>query len=433
MVAMRTPLNPPPDLAPVPPDRLRIGLSSGALYPATPTEDAPARAAALGLRDLEPMLQTPGEYDPAFLARLGASCRAAAVRVPVLHTFQSLHPVMSGYQRRTDEAVALFQRAIDGAAALGASAVLWHGPQRAEMRGEAAWGQLMAVVRELAGRCAAAGIRLAMENVSWCALATVRDLLLFNARLAELPGHAAAAVGYAFDPFQAAEAGANPMMVLAAMEGRLLDVHLSDRREADPAARHLLPGEGDLPWPAIVRAVAAAGFRGPMIVEASVPDETAMARVRDLLSPLIAAAEERADPCGEPPPPGVAEGIALFNRGAWYEAHEVIEHEWHAERRPIRRLYQGILQIGIGLHHARGGNHRGGILLLTDGIAKTRAFLPTCQGIDTVRLVSDAERCLAEIVRLGPDGLAAFDWDRVPRIVMTGSSTSNTVESTETT
>ena len=396
---------------------LRLGLSSGALYPATPTEEAPVRAAALGLRDLEPLVQTAGEYDPVFLDGLAQACRAEGVRVPVLHTFQSLHPIMTGYRRRTDEAIDLFQRAIDGAVALGASAVLWHGPRREEMHGETAWDQLTAVVGELAARCEAAGVRLAMENVSWCALATVRDLLLFNARLAELPADAAAAVGYAFDPFQAAEAGANPMMVLAAMEGWLLDVHLSDRREADPAARHQLPGEGDLPWPAIVRAVAASGFRGPMILEAAVPDAAAVARVQGLLTPLIAAAEERADPCGEPPPPGVAEGIALFNRGAFYEAHEVIEHEWHAERRPIRRLYQGILQIGVGLHHAQGGNHRGAVLLLTDGIAKTRGFLPGCQGIDTARLVAEAEWCLGEVVRLGPDGLGAFDWERVPIIL----------------
>ena len=418
MVAMRTPINRPGNATDPTSDGLRLGLSSGALYPGIPTEDAPARAAALGLRDLEPLVQTAGEYDPAFLDQLAHACRANGVRVPVLHTFQSLHPVMTGYQRRTDEAITLFQRAIDGAVALGASAVLWHGPRREEMGGEGAWDQLMAIVGELAARCAASGVRLAMENVSWCALATVRDLMLFNARLAELPGDAAAAVGYAFDPFQAAEAEANPMMVLAAMEGRLLDVHLSDRRETDPAARHQLPGEGDLPWPALVRGVAASGFRGPMILEAAVPDAGSVAHVRELLTPLIAAAEERADPCGEPSPPGVAEGIALFNRGLFYEAHEVIEHEWHAERRPIRRLYQGILQIGVGLHHARGGNHRGAVLLLTDGIAKTRGFLPSCQGIDTARLVVEAEWCLAEVVRLGPDSLSTFDWDRVPTIVM---------------
>ena len=42
------------------PPRLRLGLSTGALYP-TPTEDVPDEAARAGLFDLEIMLQTPGE------------------------------------------------------------------------------------------------------------------------------------------------------------------------------------------------------------------------------------------------------------------------------------------------------------------------------------------------------------------------------------
>ena len=44
---------------------LRIGLSSGALYPHVVTEDAPAVAASWGARDLELMLQTHGEYQRA--------------------------------------------------------------------------------------------------------------------------------------------------------------------------------------------------------------------------------------------------------------------------------------------------------------------------------------------------------------------------------
>ena len=45
---------------------LRLGLSTGALYP-TPTEDVPAIAARLGFYDLEIMLQTAGAYEPEFI------------------------------------------------------------------------------------------------------------------------------------------------------------------------------------------------------------------------------------------------------------------------------------------------------------------------------------------------------------------------------
>jgi len=114
----------------------------------------------------------------------------------------------------------------------------------------------------------------------------------------------------------------------------------------------------------------------------------------------------------------VIEGIEFFNAGDYYEAHEVIEHEWHAERGEVRRLYQGILQIGVGLHHTRSGNHRGAILLLTDGIEKTARFVPFYRGIETAKLVNEAQACLDQVMELGPERLGEFDWSRAPRIAL---------------
>ena len=122
------------------------------------------------------------------------------------------------------------------------------------------------------------------------------------------------------------------------------------------------------------------------------------------------------DPFVGDPPAGVLEGIRLFNERQFYEAHEELEHEWHAERRKIRRLYQGILQIGVGFHHGLGGNHKGALLLLTDGIEKVSEFIPTCQGIDTARLVRESSACLARIEALGTDRLTEFDRDAIPYV-----------------
>jgi hypothetical protein len=228
----------------------------------------------------------------------------------------------------------------------------------------------------------------------------------------------AVSVGYVFDTFQALESDANPFMLLAAMERRLVDVHISDGRAGDAALRHLLPGDGELPWPALIKAIAAV-YAGPMMLEAHVPDAAAFDRVRSVLAPLLQAVGEE-DPCAEPLPAGVLAGIALFNEGQYYEAHEEIEHEWHAERRSIRLLYQGILQIGVGLHHARSGNHRGAVLLLTDGIDKVGRFLPECQGVQTAALAIGAQRCLDQVIALGPERLADFDWGQVPVIEVSG-------------
>jgi sugar phosphate isomerase/epimerase len=405
-----------PSTAPAPDRSLRLGLSTGSLYPDVATEDAPAAAAANGFVDLEIMLQTAGEYGAGFTRRLAARCRAAGCRVHAVHVWQQLHPLLSPYHRRAAEGLALFDRAIAAAAALDAGVLVWHGPTRAEVTAPDDWDRFLATVAERAAAASAANVTLAIENVSWCALATVRDVSAFAARLEELAP--ATAIGFAFDPFQAAEAGANPFMILAAMGDRVVDVHLSDLRQGDPTARHLPPGEGDLPWSALLRAIAAS-YTGPLILEGIVGgDTTRLDRARGVLEPLLTAiaGANPDDPCSGPPPTGLLDGIALFNARQFYACHEVIEHEWHAERRPIRRLYQGILQIGVGFHHALGGNHRGALLLLTDGIEKTARFVPTCLGIETGTLVAESQACLDRLRALGPDQLAAFDPAMIPTI-----------------
>jgi predicted metal-dependent hydrolase len=120
--------------------------------------------------------------------------------------------------------------------------------------------------------------------------------------------------------------------------------------------------------------------------------------------------------CGDPPPEELLEGIRLFNAGEYFECHEVLEAIWKAERDPIRYLYQGILQIGVGFYHWRRNNYRGAMLLLRDGIDKVRRFAPTCLGIDTQRLCDEAQACLGELERLGRERMSEFDWARVPRV-----------------
>jgi len=405
---------------------VEIAVSSGAFYPHVATENTPQAAAALGIRTMEVMLQTQGEYQPAFIAKLAANAHEAGVRIHSVHTMENLHRLVSPYPRRVHEGRELFQQGIDAAVRLGAKVIVWHGPQREEVATEAQWEHFLAVTRELAQACGRAGITLGLENVSRCALSQVRQIVSFAKRLEEIG--TPQEIGFVFDPFQAAEAGANPFMVLAAMGNRIVDVHISDYREDDPGMRHLPPGDGDLPWPALIRAIAGSGYSGPMMIEGSLGEGDAiLSRVREHLTPLITSVfpfspdEHRHDDERERPlPDGVLQGIALFNAREFYEQHEVIEHEWHAERGPIRQLYQGILQIGVGFHHALKGNYRGAVSLLTDGITKTSAFLPRARGINTTKLVTEAQTCLDQIQALGPARIDEFDPDTIPVIAFAG-------------
>ena len=118
--------------------------------------------------------------------------------------------------------------------------------------------------------------------------------------------------------------------------------------------------------------------------------------------------------CEESPPPQLIEGIAQFNRGEYFEQHETLELLWRAERRDIRYLYQGILQIGVAFHHLRRHNHHGTVYMLTRGARYLAPFAPRCQRVDVQHLLDAAAAALREVERLGPERLDEFDWTLAP-------------------
>ena len=126
--------------------------------------------------------------------------------------------------------------------------------------------------------------------------------------------------------------------------------------------------------------------------------------------------------CVEPPPPLLLEGIAQFNRGEFFDQHETLERLWRAERRDIRYLYQGILQIGVAFHHLRRLNHHGTVYMLTRGPRYLTPFAPRCQRVDVQGLIDEAAAALREVNRLGAARLNAFDWDLVPKVRLVGGT-----------
>jgi uncharacterized protein len=122
---------------------------------------------------------------------------------------------------------------------------------------------------------------------------------------------------------------------------------------------------------------------------------------------------QRSERCRDSPPPRLRRGIAEFNRGEFFEQHETLELEWIAERDPVRYLYQGILQIGVGCEHLRRGNAYGARRLWRRGIRYLEPFRGGCLNVDVDRLVTDTGRCLAELERTGLDG---FDRSLIPRV-----------------
>ncbi len=127
--------------------------------------------------------------------------------------------------------------------------------------------------------------------------------------------------------------------------------------------------------------------------------------------------------CGEPAPPDLLKAIQEFNAAEFFEQHETLELLWRATPGEVRHLYEGILQIGVGMHHLLvKRNYHGAAIKLDHGIRLLSAFPPLCHGVDIARLVRDARRARRHLLRLGPERLAEFDPARIPRVHVAGLS-----------
>ncbi len=115
------------------------------------------------------------------------------------------------------------------------------------------------------------------------------------------------------------------------------------------------------------------------------------------------------DDCNGVLPERARLGIALFNEGRYFEAHEELEAAWRAEQGQIRRLYQGILEAGVTYLHITRGNYQGALKVYKRSMRWLQPWPDQCRGVDVEQLRHDLHAAIAEVERLGENGLAGFD------------------------
>ncbi|MEM7128161.1 MAG: DUF309 domain-containing protein [Chloroflexota bacterium] len=118
----------------------------------------------------------------------------------------------------------------------------------------------------------------------------------------------------------------------------------------------------------------------------------------------------------QPLPADAMMGLHSFNRREFFEQHEHFENAWRREARPVRDLYQGILQIGVAFYQIERGNWDGAIKTFRRGLPKLRGLPPTCQGIQLAPFLEIAEQIHWDVTALGSSRLAEFDQNRFPKI-----------------
>jgi predicted metal-dependent hydrolase len=124
-----------------------------------------------------------------------------------------------------------------------------------------------------------------------------------------------------------------------------------------------------------------------------------------------------ASACGDPAPPELRKAIHEFNSGEFFEQHETLELLWRATEGEIRHLYEGILQVGVGMHHLlKNRNFHGAAVKLDHGIRLLWAYPTVCHGVDVARLREDAARARAHLIELGPERMGEFKSEWVPRV-----------------
>jgi len=88
----------------------------------------------------------------------------------------------------------------------------------------------------------------------------------------------------------------------------------------------------------------------------------------------------------------LAEGVALFNAGHWYEAHEVWEEAWKRESGARRGLLQGLILVAAGWLKQTEGRAEGARTLFTRALERLEPLPFTCEGVDVGVLVSQVRQ-----------------------------------------
>jgi uncharacterized protein len=111
----------------------------------------------------------------------------------------------------------------------------------------------------------------------------------------------------------------------------------------------------------------------------------------------------------------------LLRDGRPFHAHEVLEAAWKSGPADERDLWQGLAQIAVGLTHARRGNARGAVALLSRGAERVRGSLSGTGsqraggrlaspfGMNVDAFLAAADGLAARIERDGLDGIPPAD------------------------
>ena len=109
-------------------------------------------------------------------------------------------------------------------------------------------------------------------------------------------------------------------------------------------------------------------------------------------------------------------GVALFNEGAFFEAHEVWEDAWRVAAGDDRRFLQGLIQIAAGFVKLQRGQPRGMLMLLDQGAAKLQGLPVSGWGVEIGVLLEEVAAWRAAAARMLETGVTTCEAGALPRL-----------------
>jgi predicted metal-dependent hydrolase len=97
---------------------------------------------------------------------------------------------------------------------------------------------------------------------------------------------------------------------------------------------------------------------------------------------------------------GLERGIELIRTGAYFEAHEELEDEWHDAPASERDFLQGLVHVTVAWYQAGRGNRTGCERQLEKAERRLDSYRPNHRGVDVTIVLEDVAHA-REIVRSG--------------------------------
>src|SRR5687767_13119770 len=96
----------------------------------------------------------------------------------------------------------------------------------------------------------------------------------------------------------------------------------------------------------------------------------------------------------------LAFGVALYNAGEFWHAHEAWEQVWMDAPNAERGFYQGLIQVAAAFVHLMRDEYPGTVSLLREGTAKLERYGVEHKGVEVGRLVEEARAVGERVVEL---------------------------------